>query len=40
MIGIFAGVDVTKKPIPVHYSTGGIATTHVREGVVSDIVGN
>jgi len=37
---IFAGVDVTKEPIPVlptvHYNMGGIATNHLGEVVVPD----
>ncbi|GMF14277.1 unnamed protein product [Phytophthora lilii] len=40
---IFAGVDVTKEPIPVlptvHYNMGGIATNHVGEVVVPNVDG-
>lgn len=40
---IFAGVDVTKEPIPVlptvHYNMGGIATNHLGEVVVPDVHG-
>ncbi|KAH7472322.1 Succinate dehydrogenase [ubiquinone] flavoprotein subunit 1, mitochondrial [Phytophthora ramorum] len=40
---IFAGVDVTKEPIPVlptvHYNMGGIATNHLGEVVVPDVDG-
>lgn len=38
---IFAGVDVTKEPIPVlptvHYNMGGIPTNHLGEVVVPDV---
>ncbi|TYZ58883.1 hypothetical protein PybrP1_007160 [[Pythium] brassicae (nom. inval.)] len=40
---IFAGVDVTKEPIPVlptvHYNMGGIPTNHLGEVVVPDVPG-
>jgi succinate dehydrogenase (ubiquinone) flavoprotein subunit len=40
---IFAGVDVTKEPIPVlptvHYNMGGIPTNHLGEVVVPDFSG-
>jgi succinate dehydrogenase (ubiquinone) flavoprotein subunit len=40
---IFAGVDVTKEPIPVlptvHYNMGGIPTNHLGEVVVPDVAG-
>jgi succinate dehydrogenase (ubiquinone) flavoprotein subunit len=40
---IFAGVDVTKEPIPVlptvHYNMGGIATNYLGEVVVPDVDG-
>ena len=36
---IFAGVDVTKEPIPVlptvHYNMGGIPTNHLGEGKIA-----
>ncbi len=40
---IFAGVDVTKEPIPVlptvHYNMGGIPTNHLGEVVVPKVRG-